>query len=90
MPNNDNASKQGLREMANLATKELREMEERLNSSIDAKLERLETNLLSAFHSWARPMEIKVRDVSGVAFGISETMALIEERLLNLEGRKRA
>ena len=51
MPNNDNATKQDLREMADLATKELREMEERLNSSIDAKRERLETNLLSAFHS---------------------------------------
>lgn len=51
--NNDNATKQ-----------DLREMEERLNSTMDAKLERLEANLLSAFHSWAGPTEIKVRGSS--------------------------
>jgi hypothetical protein len=38
----------------------LEAMEERLN----ARIEKVETNLLTAFHGWARSMEIRVRGVS--------------------------
>ena len=36
----------------------LTEMEERLN----ARVEKSETNLLTAFHGWARAMEIRVAE----------------------------
>lgn len=38
------------------------EVEERL----DAKIERVETNLLTAFHKWASPMESRMRSYKAV------------------------
>ena len=54
---------------------------EALEERVNARIEKAETNLLTAFHSWARPMEIRVRGVSGVAFGFDERLALAEERI---------
>jgi len=36
-------------------------MESRLRSHVDVRIEKVETNLLGAFHGWARGMEIRVR-----------------------------
>ncbi len=48
------------------------EMEGRLN----ARIEKAETNLLTAFRGWARSMEIRVRGVSSVTAGFDERLAL--------------
>lgn len=48
-----------------------------------------ETNLLRAFHSWSRSMEIRVRNASASVAGFDERLALAEERISELE-RKRA
>ena len=61
-------------------------MEERLN----ARIEKTETNLLTAFHGWARAMEIRVRGVSTMSTGYDERLALVEERLSELERRRSA
>ena len=55
---------------------------------LEARIEKVETNLLSAFHGWARGMEIRVRGVSGMATGFDERLALAEERISELERRK--
>jgi len=67
---------------------ELKEYLEAMEHRIDTRIEKSETNLLTAFHSWARAMEIRVRGVSGVATGFDERLALVEERVSELERKK--
>jgi hypothetical protein len=59
-----------------------------LKSHVDDRCEKVETNLLAAFHGWARSMEIRVRGVSGVTMGFDERLALAEERISDLERKK--
>jgi hypothetical protein len=61
------------------------EMEERLSKRLGERIEKAETNLLTAFHGWTRSMEIRVRGVSGVTAGFDERLALAEERISELE-----
>jgi hypothetical protein len=63
---------------------------------IDAQFENLredmrqiETNLLTAFHNWARPMEIRQRNVSNAVSDYEERLSLVEERLRKLESNKK-
>jgi hypothetical protein len=71
-------------------------LEERLNARAKAleervndRIEKAETNLLTAFHGWARAMEIRVRGVAGVAAGFDERLALAEERISELERKRK-
>jgi chorismate synthase len=61
---------------------------EDLQKHIDQRSEKVETNLLSAFHGWARSMEIRVRNSGSMVTGFDERLALAEERISELERRK--
>jgi hypothetical protein len=61
---------------------------EALRKHIDQQFEKVETNLLSAFHGWARFMEIWVRNSGSMVTGFDERLALAEERISELERRK--
>ena len=61
---------------------------EALRKHIDQQFEKVETNLLSAFHGWARSMEIRVRNSGSMVTGFDERLALAEERISELERRK--
>jgi chemotaxis protein CheY-P-specific phosphatase CheC len=74
-------------------------MEQRLEGKIDAAADRLatqlgekiresETKLLSAFHSWSRSMEIRVRSANSNVANFDERLALAEERISELERHK--
>ena len=52
---------------------------------IDERLERLETKLLTAFHKWASPMEMRERSHSGAIYAIELEMADIKDRVEKLE-----
>lgn len=52
-------------------------------------VEKIETSLLTAFHGWARPMEVRVNNVTTIVMGFEERLALAEQRISELE-RKRA
>jgi hypothetical protein len=67
---------------------ELKQYLEAMGARLEARVEKAETNLLSAFHGWARDMEIRVRGVSGMATGFDERLALAEERISELERRR--
>ena len=71
-----------------ITRKDLMDMEERLIKHVDQRSERVENKLLSAFHGWARSMEIRVRGVGAVAMGFDERLALAEDRNSELERRK--
>jgi hypothetical protein len=61
---------------------------EELKIYVDERSERTETKLLTAFHGWARSMEIRTRVVSSSVSGMDERLALAEERISELERRK--
>jgi hypothetical protein len=67
----------------------LTDMEGRLNKRFDEGIEKVETSLLTGFHGWARAMEIRVRGVSGVTTGFDERLALAEERISELERKRK-
>ncbi len=62
-------------------------MESRLNENVNHTVEKMETKLLTAFHQWARTMEIRVRHGSTTTSSHEERLALIEERVSELERR---
>jgi hypothetical protein len=59
-----------------------------LMAYVDERAEKVETKLLSAFHGWARSMEIRTRVASSQVSGIDERLALAEERISELERHK--
>jgi len=74
---------------------ELKQYLEQMEGRLNARIEKSETSLLTAFHDWARPMEIRVRNASsvasnaaGFAMGFEERLALAEERISALERKK--
>jgi hypothetical protein len=81
----DNELKQYLVEMEGRLNTRAEAIEERL----DARIEKSETNLVTAFHGWARAMEIRVRGVAGMATGFDERLALAEERISELERKRK-
>jgi len=64
--------------------KYLEGMETRLREHVSHECEGVETKLLSAFHGWARTMEIRVRQLPA----FDERLALAEERIAELERRR--
>ena len=62
--------------------------EARTRAYVIEELHKVETNLLHAFHGWARSMEIRVRGVAGLAMGFEERLSLTEERLSEVERRR--
>ena len=52
---------------------------------VDERSDKVETRLLSAFHGWARAMEIKVRGMSTITTGFDERLSLLEERVSDIE-----
>lgn len=76
---------------------ELKQYLEGMEARIDAKiakcstkedLERIETNLLKAFYNWARPMEVRVSGITNTVHGFDERLALMEQRVSELERRR--
>lgn len=59
--------------------------EERVERRVE--IEKTETNLLRAFHNWARSMEIRVRESDTKVTGFDLRLVYIEERVSELERR---
>jgi hypothetical protein len=59
--------------------------EQRLEARFDAKIEALETKLLSEFWKWARGIEARMRMHDAINAASLERLSGIEERVLNLE-----
>ena len=68
-------------EMIEAVAEAIRAVEERLTERIHDT----ETKLLTAFHGWARPAEIRMRSTLAVTQGFDERLALLEERVSRME-----
>ena len=66
-----------LRQHLNAMEQRMVEMEQRLVDRIEA----VETKLLTAFHDWARPVEIRLRTLPMM----EERLGLLEERVSKIE-----
>jgi hypothetical protein len=56
---------------------DLLQLEDRLTE----KMRDMQTEMLRAFHNWARPSEIKLRSQGATIAGLEERISLLEERL---------
>jgi hypothetical protein len=54
---------------------------------ISERLEKVETNLLTEFHKWASPVELRQRSRAAVLRALDTEVESLSDRLKNLEGR---
>jgi hypothetical protein len=54
---------------------------------ITAQLERVETALLTEFHQWASPLEMRVKSHSAALRAIDIEVEAVSDRVTKLEGR---
>jgi len=66
-------------------TRELRAMEERINARIDARTETVEISVLTAFHQWAGPAEMRARSHALALRAMDLEIEAHDERLKTLE-----
>jgi hypothetical protein len=59
-----------------------------LEERLAQRIEKSETSLLTAFHGCARTMEIRSRGTNVAVTGFDERLALLEDRVSELERRK--
>ncbi|HZL56897.1 MAG TPA: hypothetical protein VFC21_07440 [Bryobacteraceae bacterium] len=85
--NNVEDTKREVRAIIEETKRELRADIEEAKREVRADIEKSETNLLRAFHSWARSMEVRVRGVATVSAGVEERIGFMEERLSEVERR---
>jgi hypothetical protein len=52
---------------------------------LDERLERVETNLITAFHKWASPMEARQRTHSAAMRALDLEMEALDDRVKKLE-----
>ncbi len=63
-------------------------LETKIVHYVDHRAEGVETRLLTAFHGWARAMEMRVRQNTTLTVGFDERLSLLEERVSELERKK--
>ena len=54
---------------------------------ISDQLEKVETNLLTEFHKWASPIELRSRSHAAALRALDAEVESLSDRLKNLEGR---
>ncbi len=62
---------------------ELRVHVDQLGDTLTEKMRDMQTEVLRAFHNWARPVELKLRSLPA----IEERLGLLEERIGRIERR---
>jgi len=55
---------------------------------IDGRLERVETALLTEFHKWASPLDMRVRSHSAALRAIDVELEAVADRVSKIEGEK--
>ncbi len=59
---------------------------EAIEGRLDAKIERVETNLLTEFHKWASPMDARMRTHAATLRALDLEMEALSDRVRKLEG----
>jgi len=77
------ATKKDLDELRSELRTELRGDMDRLRDELAEKMRDMQTEVLRAFHDWARPIEIRLRSLPH----IEERLGMLEERVTAIEQR---
>ena len=64
------------------------EMEERLNKRLEERIEKAETTLLTEFHKWASPAEMRAKSHALAIRAMDLELEALTERVQKLEGDK--
>jgi tetrahydromethanopterin S-methyltransferase subunit G len=56
-----------------------------VQEELEQRIEKSETSLLTAFHQWSRTHELRSRAVTTAVVGFDERLALVEDRLAEVE-----
>lgn len=80
MPENNYATKQDLQDLRTHVDARLNHVDARFDQVIEATRD-MQTEVLRAFHNWARPAEVKIRSHE-------ERLTLLEERVSEIERGK--
>ena len=63
-------------------------MDEELRVYLDERFERLETKLLTAFHSWASPVDARLRSHTATLRAPDLELEVVADRVTKLEQQK--
>ncbi|HXP85587.1 MAG TPA: hypothetical protein VN841_12750 [Bryobacteraceae bacterium] len=95
MSDNNYATKQDLADLGAHTKQDLADLRTHVDArfaQVDARFDQvieatrdMQTEVLRAFHGWARPTEIKLRSHQGWLAAQEERLTLLEERLSDLE-----
>jgi hypothetical protein len=75
-------------ERAGTLRSELIERISAVRSELIERIERTETTLLTEFHKWASPVELRQRSHSAAMRAFDAELEAVSDRVTNLEGRK--
>jgi adenylate kinase len=75
------ATKQDLHNLRDEIRSEIRDQNHQLRDELVERMRDMQTEVLRAFHDWARPIEIKLRTLPM----IDERLGLLEERISRIE-----
>jgi hypothetical protein len=68
-------------------TEHLNERFERVETTFTENLERVETALLTAFHKWSSPVEMRVSSHTAVLRAVDLELEAVADRVKKLEGK---
>jgi hypothetical protein len=60
---------------------------QKVESEFSARLEKVETTLLTEFHKWASPVELRQKSHAAALRALDAEVESLSDRLKNLEGR---
>ena len=68
---------------------ELKNYLDAMKADLDARIEHVETTLLTEFHKWASPIEARLRTHSAALRAVDLEMEALTDRVQKLEGEGR-
>ena len=60
---------------------------EKVENELSRRLEKVETTLLTEFHKWASPVELRQKSHAAALRALDAEVESLSDRLKNLEGR---
>ena len=84
----DFATKQDIQDLKQELKQEFRQDLKNLADMLTELARQVETNLLTAFHSYAKGQSARMHSTEVANSALAERMAALEERVLNLETRR--
>jgi len=80
--------RQALAQLEERLTTRIEERIEAAETRLNERIEATETRLLTAFHNWSQTYEVRARGIVATVREFEERLGMVEERLAKLERSK--